>query len=127
MKKIIAIAAAIAALFVTSSCVQQEGDFMYDVEISFFDNFDVLSRSFDKAFESAGCTNVSGHWMLKGEKNSCDKKVKEAFLARAKDIDLNRDAQEGMVKLLDLKGETVKLKAQWGTDKYELASYTFTK
>lgn len=127
MKKIIAIAAVIAALFVTSSCAKQEGDFMYDVEISFFDNFDVLSRGFDKAFESAGCTNVSGHWMLSGEKNSCDKKVKEAFLARAKDIDLNREAQEGMISLLDLKGETVKLKAQWGTDKYELASYTFTK
>jgi len=127
MKKLFAIAAVIAALFVSSSCVKQQGDFMYSVEVSFFDNFDVLKNSFDKAFASAGCRNEAGYWMLSGEKNSCDNKVKNAFLERAKDIDLNREAQEGLVKLLDLKGETVTLKAQWGSEKYDLASYTFTK
>lgn len=127
MKKIFAIAAVIAALFATSSCVKLEGDFMYSVEVSFFDNMDILSSSFDKAFASAGCRNESGYWILSGEKGTCDSKVKKAFLDRAKDIDLNRDAQDGLVKILDLKGETVTLKAQWGSDKYVLATYTFTK
>lgn len=127
MKKIFAVAALIASLFLANSCVEMKGDFMYDLKVSFFDNFDILTRGFDKAFQEAGCHLEGSYWMLSGEKNACDSKVKNAFLARAKDIDLNREAQEGMIKILDLKGETITLTAQWGSDKYELASYTFTK
>jgi len=127
MKRIFAVAALVASLFLANSCVEMKGDFIYDLKVSFFDNFDVLTRGFDKAFEEAGCRMEGSYWMLSGEKNACDSKVKNAFLARAKDIDLNREAQEGLIKYLDLKGETITLTAQWGSEKYELGSYTFTK
>ena len=59
MKKFLAIAAAVVALWAAlssaTSCVTMQGDFIYDLEISFFDNLDILRRGFDKGFEAAGC------------------------------------------------------------------------
>jgi len=126
MKKFIAIIAAVVAMLCTSSCVEQKGDFIYDVKVSFFDNFDVLTRQFDQAFKDAGCDLVGSYWHLNGDKSSCDSRVKNAFLAKAQDIDNNR-GNYGLAGLLALKGETVTLSAQWGSDKYELAKYTFQK
>ncbi|MBO6096309.1 MAG: hypothetical protein J6P56_03225 [Bacteroidales bacterium] len=128
MKKVIATIAAVVAIlgamFSTSSCVEQKGDFIYDVKVSFFDNMDILSRSFDQAFKDAGCDLMGSYWHLNGEKNTCDSRVKNAFLARAQAIDNDRS----LIALpLDLKGETVTLNVQWGSDKYELAKYTFQK
>ena len=128
MKKIIAIAAVIAALvgaaFATSSCTKQAGDFIYEVKVDFFDNMDVLSSKFDDAFKEAGCDKISSLWHLNGEKNACDAKVKKAFLAKAKDIDNNR-SNYGLAGLLALKGQKVTLEAQYGSEKYTLATYTF--
>ena len=128
MKKIIAIAAVIAAIvgsaFATSSCTKQTGDFMYEVKVDFFDNFDVLKSKFDDAFKEAGCDQISSLWHLNGEKSACDTKVKNAFLAKAKDIDSNR-SKYGLAGALALKGQKVTLEAQYGNEKYTLATYTF--
>ena len=126
MKKFLAIAAVVVALWAAlssaTSCVTMQGDFIYDLEISFFDNLDILRRGFDKGFEAAGCDKLGSNWHLNGEKNSCDSRVKNAFLNRAQQIDKDRS----QISLpLDLKGETVTLKAQYGTDTYVLATYTF--
>ena len=128
MKKLIATIAAVAAILgamlCTNSCVEQKGDFIYDVKVDFFDNMDILTRGFDKAFKDAGCDLLGSYWHLNGEKNSCDSKVKNAFLARAQAIDNDRS----LITLpLDLKGQTVTLNASWGSDKYVLATYTFQK
>ena len=133
MKKIIAIAAVIAAIvgsaFATSSCTKQAGDFMYEVKVDFPDNFDVLKSKFDDAFKEAGCDKLSptsSLWHLNGEKNACDAKVKKAFLAKAQDIDNNR-GNYGLAGALALKGQKVTLEAQYGDEKYTLATYTFQK
>lgn len=128
MKKLIATIAAVAAILgamlCSNSCVEQKGDFIYDVQVDFFDNMDILTRGFDQAFKDAGCDLMSNYWHLNGEKNACDAKVKNAFLARAQAIDNDRSL---ILLPLDLKGQTVTLNAQYGSDKYELAKYTFTK
>jgi hypothetical protein len=128
MKKLIAtiavVVAILGAMFSTSSCVEQKGDFIYDVKVDFFDNMDILTRSFDKAFQDAGCDLLGSYWHLNGEKNACDAKVKNAFLARAQAIDNDRSL---ILLPLDLKGQTVTLNVSWGSDKYELAKYTFQK
>ena len=128
MKKLIATIAAVAAILgamlCTNSCVEQKGDFIYDVKVDFFDNMDILTRGFDQAFKDAGCDLLGSYWHLNGEKNSCDSKVKNAFLARAQAIDNDRS----LITLpLDLKGQTVTLNVSWGSDKYVLATYTFQK
>lgn len=122
--KIVAVVAVLGAMLATSSCVEQKGDFIYDVKVDFFDNFDVLKRGFDQAFKDAGCDQLGSYWHLNGEKNSCNSKVKNSFLARAQAIDNDRS----LISLpLDLKGQTVTLTAQWGSDEYTLATYTFQK
>lgn len=130
MKKLIATIAAVAAILgamlCTNSCVEQKGDFIYDVKVSFFDNMDITSRAFDQAFKDAGCDLMGSYWHLNGEKNACDSRVKNAFLARAQALDNDRSLAPGL-SILDLKGETVTLNVQWGSDKYELAKYTFQK
>ena len=128
MKKLIATIAAVAAILgamlCTNSCVEQKGDFIYDIKVDFFDNMDILTRGFDQAFKDAGCDLLGSYWHLNGEKNSCDSKVKNAFLARAQAIDNDRS----LITLpLDLKGQTVTLNVSWGSDKYVLATYTFQK
>lgn len=123
MKRFFALAIATIALCFTmvstSSCSTVQGDFIYDLEISFFDNLDLLRRSFDPAFEAAGCDMMGSYWHLNGEKKSCDERVKNAFLSQAQAID-----NKGV---FDVKGETVTLIVQFGSDKYSLATYTFTK
>ena len=101
---------------------------LYHVEVSFFDNFDVLTSAMDKGFEDAGFTRVSGHyWKLNGEKNANNRKAKETFEARAKYIDENRD-KIGFAGALALKGEKVTLKYTYGDEKDAvLATYTFVK
>ena len=128
MKKLIATIAAVAAILgamlCSNSCVEQKGDFIYDVKVDFFDNMDILTRSFDQAFKDAGCDLMGSYWHLNGEKNTCDSRVKNAFLARALAIDNDRSL---ILLPLDLKGQTVTLNVSWGSDKYELAKYTFQK
>jgi len=122
--KLVAVVAVLGAMLATSSCTEQKGDFIYEVNVDFFDNFDILKRGFDQAFKDAGCDLMGSYWHLNGEKNSCDSKVKNSFLARAQAIDNDRS----LISLpLDLKGQTVTLTAQWGSDKYTLATYTFQK
>lgn len=122
--KLVAVVAVLGAMLATSSCVEQKGDFIYEVNVDFFDNFDILKRGFDQAFKDAGCDLIGSYWHLNGEKNSCDSKVKNSFLARAQAIDNDRS----LISLpLDLKGQTVTLTVQWGNDKYTLATYTFQK
>ena len=122
--KLVAVVAVLGAMLATSSCVEQKGDFIYEVNVDFFDNFDILKRGFDQAFKDAGCDLLGSYWHLNGDKKSCDSKVKNSFLARAQAIDNDRS----LISLpLDLKGKTVTLTAQWGNDKYTLATYTFQK
>ena len=128
MKRIYALAIAalvlLCAMFSVSSCVTVQGDFIYETKISFFDNLDILGRALDKGFENAGCDKLGSYWHLNGEKNSCDKRVKEAFLNRAQAIDKDRSQ---MTIPLALKGESVTLWVQYGSDKYSLATYTFVE
>ena len=122
-----AIIAVVSALCLTS-CTKEMGDVIYHVEVSFFDNFDVLTSAMDKGFEDAGFTRVSGHyWKLNGEKNANNRKAKETFEARAKYIDENRD-KIGFAGALALKGEKVTLKYTYSDEKDAvLATYTFVK
>lgn len=122
-----AIIAVVSALCFTS-CTKEMGDVLYHVEVSFFDNFDVLTSAMDKGFEDAGFTHVSSHyWKLNGEKNANNRKAKQTFEDRAKYIDDNRD-KIGFAGALALKGETVTLKYTYSDEKdVTLATYTFQK
>ncbi len=129
MKKIFAVLAAALALtaagVLSHSCAPVEsGDVLYSVEVSFFDNMDILTSAIDKGFEDAGFTAVSTHiWLLRGEKNACNKKAKDIFLSRCEAIDKDRNL---MAFPLALKGETVKLSYTFSGD-HELSSYTFVE
>ena len=123
-----AIVAVLSALSF-NSCTKESGDVLYHVEVSFFDNMDLLTSQVDVGFQEAGFTKVSNHyWKLNGEKNANNKKAKQVFQARCKYIDENRD-KIGFAGALALKGEKVTLYYTFGSgeDNVVLDTYTFVK
>lgn len=64
---------------------------VFSVEVSFFDNMDLLTSTIDEGFEKAGFTRVSGHtWKLNGELKANKRKITEVFQNRCKEIDKDR-------------------------------------
>ena len=110
MKKLLALAATLVALLVSSCQPIEMGTVMYHVDLgNFFDNMDILAYSIDKGFESAGLKPLEvgvHYWTLEGEKKSCNKKAQQAFLDRCQAIDKDRSQ---LLVPLALKGVTVKL------------------
>lgn len=127
MKKLLALAATLVALLVSSCQPIEMGTVMYHVDLgNFFDNMDILAYSIDKGFESAGLTKLEvgvHYWTLNGEKNSCNKKAQQAFLDRCKVIDKDRSQ---LLVPLALKGVTIKLIYTYQGD-HELCTYTFVE
>ena len=132
MKKVFSLFAILSVLafscFTMTSCQEEViDDMLYHVDTGdFFDNMDLLTSSIDVGFEKAGFERVGAHyWKLRGNKAQLNKKAKEVFQNRCKEIDKDRSQ---ILLPLALKGVTIKLRYDAvGEKDVELDSYTFVE
>lgn len=132
MKKLfglLAVALLMTTAGVTTSCEPElRGDVLFYVEVSFFDNMDLLTSTIDEGFEKAGFTRVSGHtWKLNGEVKANKRKITEVFQNRCKEIDKDRTLIPSIGRYLALKGEKATLKFRYDGPEEVLSEYTFVE